>query len=233
MELHPATTDPKGGYQTVDESWDHSGHLALQPHDLAVKTLGPCRIASPLMPLLKDRRPTYHAVEEGDRVLLDDTLSALSQRKGSIQDLPAFEPAGPRTKIYFDPSKTRAAIVTCGGLCPGLNDVIRALVLELSEWYGIRKIYGFRNGYEGFIASYGRQVVDLDRASVAPSISAGRLLPVRRVFPWWASRKPSTTMWPLSTRALDFRRHSPRRPRASGPRTPKPRHRPTALVWSG
>jgi 6-phosphofructokinase 1 len=49
------------------------------------------------MPLRKDRRPSYHAVEEGDRVLLDDTLSALSQRKGSIQDLPAFEPAGPRT----------------------------------------------------------------------------------------------------------------------------------------
>ncbi len=168
MELHPATAEPSGvGYTTMDESWDPKGHLALNQRDLQVKTLGPCRIPSPLMPLLKDRRPTYHAVEEGDRVLLDDTISALSQRKGSIQELPAFEPAGPRTKIYFDPSKTRAGIVTCGGLCPGLNDVVRALVLELSEWYGVRKIYGFRNGYQGFIASYGRQVIDLDRESVS------------------------------------------------------------------
>lgn len=167
MELNPATAEAKGGYSTVDESWDPTGHLALHQRDLVVKTLGPCRVPSPLMPLLKDRRPTYHAVEEGDRVLLDDTISALSQRRGSIQDLPAFEPAGPRTKIYFDPSKTRVGIVTCGGLCPGLNDVVRALVLELSEWYGVRKIYGFRNGYQGFIASYGRQVVDLDRDTVA------------------------------------------------------------------
>ncbi len=80
---------------------------------------------------------------------------------------PAFEPAGPRRKIFFDPSKTRAAIVTCGGLCPGFNDVIRSLVLELYKSYGVHKVYGFCNGYQGFIAKYRRPVLDLSPASVA------------------------------------------------------------------
>jgi len=37
--------------------------------------------------------------------------------------------AGPRGKIYFKPEEVKAAIVTCGGLCPGLNDVIRQVSL--------------------------------------------------------------------------------------------------------
>src|SRR5690606_11345967 len=64
----------------------------------------------------------------------------------------AFELAGPRDRIFFDPKKTRAAIVTCGGLCPGLNNVIRGLVFELWFGYGVRRILGLRFGYEGLIA---------------------------------------------------------------------------------
>ncbi len=60
-----------------------------------------------------------------------------------------FEVAGPRERLYFDPAVTRAGIVTCGGLCPGLNNVIRSLVLELHHGYGVREILGFRNGYQG------------------------------------------------------------------------------------
>ena len=139
--------------------------------DLAVKSLGPCRIDSPLIPLLDQRERTFHNVHEEDRVLFDDTLSSLIERNlpadQLVSQLPAFEPAGPRRKIFFDPSKTRAAIVTCGGLCPGFNDVIRSLVLELHKSYGVRKVYGFCNGYQGFIAKYGRPVLDLSPATVA------------------------------------------------------------------
>jgi len=60
-----------------------------------------------------------------------------------------FELAGPRAKLFFDPEKTRAGIVTCGGLCPGLNNVIRSLFLELYYGYGVRDVLGFRGGYCG------------------------------------------------------------------------------------
>jgi 6-phosphofructokinase 1 len=60
-----------------------------------------------------------------------------------------FEKAGPRAKIFFDPAKTRAGIVTCGGLCPGLNNVIRSVFLELHHTYGIKEMLGFRGGYQG------------------------------------------------------------------------------------
>ncbi|WP_239395358.1 ATP-dependent 6-phosphofructokinase, partial [Frankia sp. CiP3] len=116
---------------------------------------------SPLAPLIGDKRTTQHYVDEDDRVLLDDTLSLVTQRDMPIDALPGFEPAGPRRKIFFDPSKTRVGIVTCGGLCPGLNDVIRGLVFELTSHYGVTRIFGFRNGYQGFIARYGHSVLDL------------------------------------------------------------------------
>ncbi len=60
-----------------------------------------------------------------------------------------FELAGPRAKLFFDAKKTRAGIVTCGGLCPGLNNVIRSLFLELYYGYGVREVLGFRVGYGG------------------------------------------------------------------------------------
>jgi 6-phosphofructokinase 1 len=66
-------------------------------------------------------------------------------------DPPAFELAGPREKIYFDPSILRCGIVTCGGLCPGLNDVIRSVVFCLRKKYGVAVVYGFRFGYEGLV----------------------------------------------------------------------------------
>ena len=129
--------------------------------DLVVKTLGAARIDSPLGELLGRRQQSAHYVEEFDRVLLDDTMSALAARSRSPAELPGFEPAGPRGKIYFDPSKTRAGIVTCGGLCPGLNDVIRGLTMELCRRYRVQHVYGFCNGYQGFVPQFRRAVLDL------------------------------------------------------------------------
>ncbi len=147
--------------------------MIIDAKDLIIKTLGPCRIESPMRHLLADRRQTYHQVDENDRVLFDDTVSALSGRNLAPQDVPAFEPAGPRRMIFFDPSKTRVGVVTCGGLCPGLNDVIRGLAMELCYTYGVRKIYGFCNGYQGFIAKYRRQMVDLTPEFVSHINEAG------------------------------------------------------------
>jgi 6-phosphofructokinase 1 len=72
-----------------------------------------------------------------------------------------FELAGPRQKLFFDATKTRAGIVTCGGLCPGLNNVIRSLFLELYYGYGVAEVFGFRNGYQGLDAKCGVEPVKI------------------------------------------------------------------------
>jgi 6-phosphofructokinase 1 len=72
-----------------------------------------------------------------------------------------FELAGPRVKLFFDPKKTRAAIVTCGGLCPGLNNVIRSLFLELYYGYGVGEVLGFRGGYGGLDPDCGVEPVNI------------------------------------------------------------------------
>jgi 6-phosphofructokinase 1 len=81
--------------------------------------------------------------------------------------LPAFELAGPRNKILFDPRTVGCGIVTCGGLCPGINNVVRGIVLELVRGYGIKRILGFRYGYEGLISRVGHEPLALSAASVA------------------------------------------------------------------
>lgn len=85
-------------------------------------------------------------VEEGAGVLVDPVVGPNAELSPSA---PKFELAGPRRKLFFDPTRIRAAIVTCGGLCPGLNDVIRALTMVLWYRYGVRDIWGLRYGYEG------------------------------------------------------------------------------------
>src|SRR5512136_1062215 len=72
-----------------------------------------------------------------------------------------FELAGPREKLFFDPKLTRAGIVTCGGLCPGLNDVIRSLFLELHFAYGVKEVLGFLGGYQGLDPVLGKKPVIL------------------------------------------------------------------------
>ena len=134
---------------------------------LAVPTLGPCRIDSPLRPFLESRRTSVHYVEETDRVLFHDTASSVAASGLAAADLPGFEPAGPRQRIFFDPAKTRVGIVTCGGLCPGINDCIRGIVMEMTFHYGVTRIHGFRNGYQGFIPRYGHDVLDLAPSSVS------------------------------------------------------------------
>ncbi|MHC1764533.1 MAG: ATP-dependent 6-phosphofructokinase [Verrucomicrobiia bacterium] len=78
-----------------------------------------------------------------------------------------FELAGPRAKLFFDPKQTRAGIVTCGGLCPGLNNVVRSLFLELHHSYGVREVLGFRGGYQGLDPAHGEDPVVLTPEFVA------------------------------------------------------------------
>jgi 6-phosphofructokinase 1 len=87
-------------------------------------------------------------------------------RQPSESPEPSFELAGARSKLYFSPPHTRAGIVTCGGLCPGLNDVIRSLFLELHFGYGVKEVIGFRGGYQGLDPSPAVEPVVLTPAFV-------------------------------------------------------------------
>lgn len=116
---------------------------------LQVENLGERTIPSPLnlSTIPNDEIADY--VPDDARVLLH-----IERSGAQVWDTAAsFEKAGPRQKMYFDPATTKAGIVTCGGLCPGLNNVIRAIVLQLFYKYGVRKIVGFRFGYHGLAAN--------------------------------------------------------------------------------
>jgi 6-phosphofructokinase 1 len=118
----------------------------LSSDDLRVTTLGDCGIASPLA----ERGDVL--VDEQGAVLATSDAAALEALRQSGARPPAFEPAGPRGRIFFDPVSLSAGIVTCGGLCPGLNDVIRSIVMTLTYGYGVRRVLGFRYGYAGLAA---------------------------------------------------------------------------------
>lgn len=131
--------------------------------DTSIKSLGPCEIVSPLRHI---GGVEVNFRSDDDRVLFDHTLDI---EDGPIKTGPqlSFEAAGPREQIFFNPAKTTAGIVTCGGLCPGLNDIIRGLVTQLHYRYAVTKVFGFRYGYEGLIARYGHTPVLLRPESVA------------------------------------------------------------------
>ncbi len=133
--------------------------------DLDIDVLGPCTFPSPLAARLAPQ--AIHYVGRADRVLLDDRLSRVVEHEGGMATAPAFELAGPRHQVFFRPSELRAGIVTCGGLCPGLNNVIRGLVLELTQGYGVSEVLGFRYGYEGLVRRHGIGPVRLTPATVA------------------------------------------------------------------
>ena len=115
--------------------------------NLSVKSLGDTNIASPLSKHTECFEDNFFFTDSKKmRIRLDAHITPEYSETKNIQ---SFELAGPSRSIYFEPKKTRAAIVTCGGLCPGLNDVIRAVVMELHYWYNVKNVIGIRYGYSG------------------------------------------------------------------------------------
>ena len=120
--------------------------------DFEVPTLGKCTVRSPL----------NLSKADGDGVLYKTSLQYFNECCSKERELLSFEKAGPKEYTYFDPTKTKVAIVTCGGLCPGLNNVIRGLVLQLYTRYEVKRIVGIRYGYEGFIPKYKHDIIELN-----------------------------------------------------------------------
>lgn len=134
--------------------------------DTTIPVLGESKVLSPI--LTSGRYSSSQCfVTDRQRVLIDVNPDNIQNLLDRGREIPAFELAGAREKIYFDPGKLRCALVTCGGLCPGLNDIIRAITLELFFGYGVRHIYGIRYGLQGFIPEFGHDLMELTPASVA------------------------------------------------------------------
>ncbi len=130
-------------------------------YDFRINTLGEAKITSPieLSTILGDKRANY--VRDDEYILYDINGNPDVERPPCRRE-DLLEPAGPREKIYFNPAHVHAGIVTCGGLCPGLNNVIRAIVRCLWYQYGVRRISGIRNGYKGLLPDYHLPPLKLD-----------------------------------------------------------------------
>jgi 6-phosphofructokinase 1 len=128
--------------------------MSLNDLDLSIETLGECHIPSPMTGV--------PFVSEKDHVLYQSNFRDIQPYLADGKEPPHFEMAGPREKIFFDPSKLKCGIVTCGGLCPGQNDVIRAIVMSLHYHYGVKTVFGYRYGFEGLSHKYGHIPLELD-----------------------------------------------------------------------
>ncbi|HWU38081.1 MAG TPA: 6-phosphofructokinase, partial [Candidatus Acidoferrum sp.] len=124
-----------------------------------ISRLGECRFRSPMAGV--------RFIRDDERALVHSQLHEIQASLDEGKDPLTMELAGPREKIYFNPSTLRCGIVTCGGLCPGLNDVIRAIVMSLFHHYGVKTVYGFRFGYEGLVPKYGHTPLELTPQAVS------------------------------------------------------------------
>lgn len=132
----------------------------------SIPTLGDATFLSPLE-LSKVRGDNiYNFVHDEDRWVYDLSLQEFQRCLKEGEEPLCLEKAGPREHLYFDPSTTKAAIVTCGGLCPGINNVIRGIVMALHYFYGVREIVGVRYGYEGLNPAFGHELLPLEPNTV-------------------------------------------------------------------
>ncbi|MBN2106213.1 MAG: 6-phosphofructokinase, partial [Deltaproteobacteria bacterium] len=127
--------------------------MAAAELNFEIAKLGACTIASPMAGV--------RFVSDGEHVLYHNSMQDIRGCLDRGVAPPGMELSGPREKIYFDPAGLRCGIVTCGGLCPGLNDVIRAIVMSLHFHYGVRQVFGFPFGYEGLSSKYNHEPMAL------------------------------------------------------------------------
>jgi len=137
----------------------------MKHEDFEVKELGKRTFISPLKPTFHPDGLSFRFIEN-DRVLLDSSFDVITSCLKTGEVPFSFEKAGPHRHIFFEAENTKVAIVTCGGLCPGINNVIRSLVNQLHYRYNVNKVIGIQYGFEGFIDKYKHPVIELTPASV-------------------------------------------------------------------
>lgn len=121
--------------------------------DFTIETLGKATVKSPIIMSKASNDGIANYVSDNNKIFFNSEALQLPDNQVEALDSSVVERAGPRETIYFNPAHVHAAICTCGGICPGLNNVIRALVRCLWYSYGVRRITGIRFGYQGLVAN--------------------------------------------------------------------------------
>ena len=133
----------------------------MNKHDFSITSLGKCSVPNPITMSDVDGDGFADYVDDNDRILFSiETHVENEKRVQESED--TLEMAGPREKIYFNPAHVHAAICTCGGICPGLNNVIRAVVRCLWYRYGVKRISGIPYGYRGLLPTSKDSFVELN-----------------------------------------------------------------------
>ncbi|MBN1411619.1 MAG: ATP-dependent 6-phosphofructokinase [Spirochaetales bacterium] len=130
-------------------------NLNIVNDDLMIEIMGKPGIPSPMNLSTEQNDGIADYVRDDETVLLESDRNVILEYVKKNEPLLAFEKAGPRQTIYYKPEQVKVAIVTCGGLCPGINNVIRSLVNELYYRYNVKDILGIRHGFAGFIPRLG------------------------------------------------------------------------------
>jgi 6-phosphofructokinase 1 len=131
-----------------------------------VKNLRGAEFSSPIPLSYRENDFVADFVRDGERVVFNASTGYIEGYLENFQDIPSFEVAGPREYLHFKPGVINCGIVTCGGLCPGINNVIRGIVNALYYWYKCEKTYGFKFGYKGMVEENGIEPVILDPKTV-------------------------------------------------------------------
>src|SRR5258708_4353244 len=160
------------------ETWPRAGSSAMSialtvperaqrvvASDLEISILGSCEYPSPLAERLS--QASVHYVGQADRVLLDDRLSRVSEHREDLSRAPAFELAGPRHRVFFDPETLRCGIVTCGGLFAGLHNGSPGPVSEPQHGLAGRKNAGSRYVYERLVSRLCHEPIHFMPSSIA------------------------------------------------------------------
>ena len=123
----------------------------METHDFTIDILGEAKIPTPVKMSDVNGDGFADYVSDDDRILYSIDTVKDENGKWIPKNSDTVELAGPRKLIYFNPAHVHAAICTCGGICPGLNNVIRAIVRCLWFRYGVRRITGIKFGYQGLL----------------------------------------------------------------------------------
>ncbi|MFT6995321.1 MAG: 6-phosphofructokinase 1 [Maribacter sp.] len=133
----------------------------ISKNNLDITSLGKASIPSPIHLSKTTGDKIFNFVDDEDRILIDVSLASFNTCINTNVQPNCIEKAGPRETLFFNAKNTTAAIVTCGGLCPGINNVIRSLVMALHYFYGVKSIIGIRYGFEGLIPANGHEFMIL------------------------------------------------------------------------